>query len=288
MAIKRTPEGWHVDIRPSGRKGKRFRKTFSTKAEALAWEAWLRERVRVAPEWAPAQKDRRRVSDLVETWFQLHGVNLRNGPAAKAKMLHALGTMGNPLVLDFNADVFSAYRAARLASGVSPSTLNREQAYLRAVFNELERLGKWAGGNPLARVRAFKIVERELSFLTLEQIGVLLGHLAGDALLVSQVSLATGARWSEAESLRPSQLRGGMVHFSETKSGRNRSVPVSEALEAAIKAHLVPGMGIWLPWLIASSSIAWGSSVTRCESLAWRCRRGSLPTCCGIPSPVTS
>ncbi|MBI5330725.1 MAG: tyrosine-type recombinase/integrase [Betaproteobacteria bacterium] len=238
MTIKKADSGWLVDIQPGGRGGKRFRKSFPTKAEALAWETWLREKVRVSPEWAPAQKDRRRVSDLVDSWFSLHGVNLRNGAGARAKMLAALAVMGNPLVVDFGADLFSSYRAARITAGVSQNTVNREQAYLRAVFNELRRLGQWSGENPLARVRPFRIVERELSFLSLEQISVLLGVLSGDALLVTRLCLATGARWSEAETLRPSQLRGGMVHFSETKSGKNRSVPVSEALEAEILEHL--------------------------------------------------
>ena len=79
-----------------------------------------------------------------------------------------------------------------------------------------------------------------MSFLTLEQIKVLLQALevGGDALLVAKVCLATGARWSEAEGLRPSQVRGGMVNFSGTKSGKNRSVPITEDLEEALWAHL--------------------------------------------------
>lgn len=146
------------------------------------------------------------------------------------------------MVWEFDASVFSEYRAKRMAAGVSPATMNREHAYLRAVFNELRRLGQWAGENPLASVRQFKEPERELSFLTLEQISSLLKALErnGDAYLVAKVCLATGTRWTEAEALmRPSQVRGGMVHLvgTETKSKKNRSVPISEGLEAELSEY---------------------------------------------------
>ena len=110
------------------------------------------------------------------------------------------------------------------------------------MFNELIRLGQWSAENPLAKIRQFKISERELSFLTLAQIQLLLKTLelgrSIDAWLVTQVCLATGARWSEAEQLRPSQVRDGAVHFSGTKSGKNRSVPIGEELLALLDEHL--------------------------------------------------
>ena len=240
MAIKKASAGWLVDLQPGGRGGKRFRKTLPTKGEALAFEAWLKNKVREVPEWAPVRKDPRRLSDLVEAWYSGHGVHLRNGAAAKAKLAHLCAALGNPLVGEFEASAFSEYRASRIAAGVTPATLNREHAYLRAVFNELQRLGQWEGENPLSSVRQFKESERELSFLSLEQIGILLKALgsAGDAYLVAKVCLATGARWSEAETLRPSQVRGGMLNFSGTKSGKNRSVPISKGLEAELWEHL--------------------------------------------------
>lgn len=52
MAIKKASAGWLVDLQPGGRGRKRFRKTLTTKGEALAFEAWLRNKVREVPEWA--------------------------------------------------------------------------------------------------------------------------------------------------------------------------------------------------------------------------------------------
>ena len=41
MSITKKEQGWLADIRLGGRTGKRYRKTFKTKAEALRWEAWM-------------------------------------------------------------------------------------------------------------------------------------------------------------------------------------------------------------------------------------------------------
>lgn len=238
MALSKTATGWLVDIQPGGRGSKRYRKTLPTKAEALAYEAWLKTKVAQSPEWQPAKRDGRRLLDLVDLWHKHHGVSLRAGADTLKRLQQLCLAMGNPFADQFKPEMFAAYRAKRLTDGITASNLNREHSYLRAVFNELERLGQWKGSNPLAKVRQIKVAERELSFLSIEQIRRLLDALNGDALLIAKVCLATGARWSEAEGLRISQVRGGQIHFTGTKSGKNRSVPVDDALIAALDAHL--------------------------------------------------
>ena len=56
--------------------------------------------------------------------------------------------------------------------------------------------------------------------------------------MIAKICLSTGARWSEAEDLRVSQVRNGQLHFSETKSGKNRSVPVDDALITELNNYL--------------------------------------------------
>jgi len=234
MTIKKTPSGWLVDIQPGGRGARRYRKTLATKGEALAYEAWLTTKVAQAPEWAPPKRDLRRLSDLVDLWQKHHGVNLRS-TNTYSRLRNLCEALGDPVVDQFKPETFAEYRAKRLGEGITANNLNREHAYLRAVFNELGRLGHWKGENPLAKVRQFKVQERELSYLTLEQIDKLLKALEGDAHLIAKVCLSTGARWSEAEILKPNQVRDGLVHFSGTKSGKNRSVPITEELEKELK-----------------------------------------------------
>lgn len=238
MAISKSADGWLIDIQPGGRSGKRFRKTLPTKAEALAWETWVKSQVQQSPEWQPARRDGRRLIDLIELWHKHHGISLRAGDDTVARLRALSSALGNPFADQLKPEDFAKYRAKRLADGISANNLNREHAYLRAVFNELERLGQWKGTNPLAKVRQIRVIERELSFLNVKQIEKLLGTLSGDELLIAKICLMTGARWSESEELRTSQVRGGAIHFTGTKSGKNRSVPVDDSLIEELDAHL--------------------------------------------------
>lgn len=241
MTIKRVEGRWLVDIKPGGRSGRRVRKTFDIKADALEWERWVRAQTQETPSWTPPKKDPRRLSELIELWHRHHGLGLRSGEDTKRRLLALAQAVGDPLAENFSADHFAQYRTKRLADGVTASNLNREQQYLKAVFNELERLSYWKKGNPLAKVRAFKIPERELSFLTTEQIEALLAALPlgrnKHVTLIAKICLATGARWSESEELKIGQMRGGKIQFARTKSGKTRAVPIADDLEAGIREH---------------------------------------------------
>lgn len=241
MAISKATAGWLVDIQPAGRGGKRFRKTFKTQSEARAHEAWLKSQVNQDAEWAPKKKDLRKLSSLVELWFTHHGAGLSSGKDTKQRLLAMSDAMGDPISSSFKATMFAEYRTRRLEAGISANNLNREHAYLRSVFNELGRLGYWLGDNPLAKLRQFKIQQKELSYLTFEEIDELLLSLKAarnpHVHLITIVCLSTGARWSEAEELRAAQVRDGQIQFAKTKSGKVRSVPISDELKKALDDH---------------------------------------------------
>lgn len=198
MAIKRTPGGWVVDLQPGGRGAKRFRKTFKTQAEAKAWEAWLKTQVAQNTAWQPEKKDLRRLSELIDLWYTHHGSGLKAAANTYGRLKRACEAMGNPIADRFTVNTFATYRTQRLEAGIAPNSVNREHAYLRSVFNELRRLGHWKKDNPLGELRQFKIEERELSFLTNEQIRALISALVEGrnrhAALVAKICLSTGAR----------------------------------------------------------------------------------------------
>lgn len=112
------------------------------------------------------------------------------------------------------------------------------------MFNELRRLGHWKKDNPLGELRQFKIEERELSFLTNEQIQALIPALIEGrnrhAALVAKICLSTGARWGEAESLEVQHVRNGQLQFAGTKSGKVRALPISPKLSDELKTHHDP------------------------------------------------
>jgi len=233
--IKKTPSGWLVDIQPEGRGGKRYRKTLPTKAEALRWEAWLVAKVTKTPDWKPPRKDVRRLSDLIELWYEGHGQQLRDRKNRVGILKRLVEKIGNPMAREFDAAQFTTYRTQRLKEGIKEATTNREHAYLRSLFNELARLGHWNRENPLKSVRQFKERQQELTYLRTKQIERLLQTLKGDARNISRICLATGARWSEAETLRAEQIGNNLITFTNTKSGQNRAVPIQSELASEIK-----------------------------------------------------
>ena len=102
------------------------------------------------------------------------------------------------------------------------------------MFNELIRLGEWQHNNPLERIRPFKTDEQEMAYLTKEQIHELLlsceQSTAIDLSIIVKICLATGARWSEAESLKGTQVKDGKITYINTKGKRNRTIPISDKL----------------------------------------------------------
>ncbi|MBR9882297.1 MAG: tyrosine-type recombinase/integrase [Oceanospirillales bacterium] len=244
MSITKLPDGrWKVDVEPV--RGRRFRKTLKTQAEAKRFEATCRAKVIQENDWTPRNRDARRLSDLIGLWFDLHGHNLRDGKRRRTALEAFSQRLGNPVASTLDASLYAHDRRTRSLKGIKPKTLNNELTYIRAVYNELRGLGQITYENPLALVKPIKIQEQELAWLTHEQIQELLGIIRSRSASVTNphlelivlICLATGARWSEAENLKPSSIRNGAVTFSNTKSGKVRTVPVDQKLLDKLQEH---------------------------------------------------
>ncbi|WP_447880029.1 phage integrase [Serratia fonticola] len=246
MAVRKQPTGkWLCECYPAGREGRRVRKQFATKGEALAFERFTMEEVANKP-WLGEVQDRRRLSDLIETWYRAYGITLAGGPRRYKKMLAACTDMGNPFSTEITAKIFSNYRERRLSgeiirynkkrplAPIKPSTANVELAYFVALLNELKRLGEWQGGNPLEQLRPYTTAESEMSYLRVDDINYLISICEQctnkNVLHIVKICLATGARWSEAENLTHSQLSPYKVTFTKTKGKKNRTVPIQREL----------------------------------------------------------
>lgn len=228
MAIKKTTGGWQVDIQPEGRGGRRVRRTFKTQAEARRFENVTRSRASTGEYYLPV-KDLRRLSDLIDLWHSHHGHTLKS-VSDRMRRLHAIADrLGNPIAKNLTSKTWAEYRSQRLHE-IKPSTVNHEQAFLHSVFSELERLGLWLHGNPLARMRQLRVDDSEMAFLDEGEITLLLDNLRGrrtdHAYWITLLCLSTGARWSEAETLRGENVRQGRVTFVRTKTGKTRTVPI--------------------------------------------------------------
>lgn len=237
--IKRLNNGlWFVDIEP--RKNHRFRRRFKTKAEALRFEASKRSLFS-----DPSYRefiDRRLLSDIFDDWFTLYGHSLKDGIRRHRALLAIAKSVGDPVASAFTGAQFAAYRSARISAGLSGKTLNNHLCYVKAAFNELKNLDHIAYANPLAGVRPLRLQERELSFLTLDQISLLIREVRASnnphIELITLLCLSTGCRWSEARGLTLDKIKSNYVVFSGTKSGKVRTVPVESHLLRRLIDHL--------------------------------------------------
>lgn len=116
----------------------------------------------------------------------------------------------------------------------------------------------------MLKVRPIKIKERELSFLTasqcLELLAVALEAKNACLYLIVRVCLQTGARWSEAEKLTISQIGNARITFIDTKSGKNRTVPITSSLEADLRNHPASG-----PRLFSTSIASFRRLLAKCS-----------------------
>ena len=203
---------------------------------------------------APHLRDNRTLNCIIDLWYTMHGKTLRDHVRLKSLLFRMSARMGNPIASEFSGLDFATYREKR-THDVSSATVNREHAYLRAVFNELRRLRVITYDNPIKDIRKFKEREGELRYLTHPEIKFLLfscNQSPNKSLThIVNICLATGARWSEAESLVSSQISAGLITFLNTKSGKNRSIPICTCLFDDLKRFAIGKSSMFEPSMSA-------------------------------------
>lgn len=236
MAITKEGKKYKLDARPAGPGTKRYVRLFDTKLEANAFFNKILTG-RIEP-----KGDNRQLSDLINTWYDLHGRSLKSSIDTRDRLLSFSRSIGNPAGFSITSEKFAKYRALRLDKGIKPATLNRELSTLKALFRELKRLNIIDYDSSVLTVRKIKEVKTELSFLTSIQIKRLIEETKvskNDALYyVVTICLATGARWSEAEGVKLNNLANGGINFLDTKNGHSRFVPVQDHILNELKGYL--------------------------------------------------
>nr|WP_320126326.1 tyrosine-type recombinase/integrase [uncultured Shewanella sp.] len=193
--------------------------------------------------WLGEKADNRRLSELIQRWHDLHGRQLKSDIRMQ-RMYIFCKLLNDPVAHQISANDFANYRTMRMNGDytdlnnrtikVSASSLNSDLAYLKALFNELRRLGEWNYPNPLADVKSWRTQELELSYLQLDEIERLLDacnqSINPCLSFIVEICLSTGCRWSEAVNLSISNVVNNRITFINTKSKRNRTVPIDASL----------------------------------------------------------
>lgn len=235
MSIKKLDDGrYEVDIRPKGRDGKRVRRKFERKAEALAFERYTLTTANTK-EWAGARTDRRTLSELLDVWWKYHGQNHEHGQKEYNHLLKTINALGDIPASRLNKRALMDYRSGRLRDGISSTTINRDMYRFSGMFTKLIQLEEMTGPHPVHGLPPLAQANPEMTFLEKHEIARLLDALTGDARLIALLGVSTGGRWSELATLKPAHMTNGRVTFLKTKNGKKRTVPISKELEKKIR-----------------------------------------------------
>ncbi|HFC9429579.1 TPA: site-specific integrase [Vibrio cholerae] len=250
MSVRNLKDGskkpWLCECYPQGREGKRVRKRFATKGEATAYENFIMREVDDKP-WMGSKPDNRRLSELLETWWQVHGHTIKSGKVVYRKTALTIKELGDPIASTFTSKQYLAFRANRVShfnkenKSLSPTYQNFQLNLLSGMFSRLIKYKQWNLPNPLDDIEPIKVNQRALAYLDKADIQPFLQRLVSfesdgrsvsipEIVLIAKICLATGARISEALSLERSQISEFKLTFVETKGKRIRSVPISENL----------------------------------------------------------
>ncbi|CZW02610.1 MULTISPECIES: phage integrase [Enterobacteriaceae] len=235
MSIKKLEGGqYEVDVWPRGRNGKRIRRRFEKKQEAVLFERYVLANAD-KKEWLGASVDRRTLSELLDTWWLLYGQTQENGEIEKRHLNKTIRALGDPAVNRLNKRMIAQHRSQRLEDGISAATINRDIYRLSGMFSTLIKLEEFRKENPCKGLEPLKEAPPAMTYLAKSEISKLLNTLTGDDRRVALLCLSTGARWGEGSTLRGEQVNHGRVTFLKTKNGKKRTVPISEELEKEIK-----------------------------------------------------
>ena len=231
--------GYLVELRLGGGYGERVRRTKKTLADARYVRDNLRASKAADDDFSATRAiEKRKLMELIDLWYEMFGVNLKDGKSRYGKMKHLCTLWGNPRFSAITPRSYMALRQKRIDNGSSLSTVNHDLAYFRTMFNKLVKAGELRR-NPIFEVDALKTDEPQLTYLEFEEIQRLMKALSEsispDVYIVSRICLETGCRIGEAMNLERRQVANGLIHFTKTKNSTERAVPISVRLELMIK-----------------------------------------------------
>ena len=174
MSIKKLDDGrYEVDIRPRGRDGKRIRRKFERKSEALAFERYTIANAS-QKEWGGQRADRRTLSELLDIWWKYHGQNHEHGTKEFNHLLKTISGIGDIPVSRMSKRALMDYRSMRLRDGISAATINRDMYRLSGMFTKLIQLDEFSGQHPIHGLPPLAEANPEMTFLEKAEIEKLL------------------------------------------------------------------------------------------------------------------
>ncbi len=240
MSVKMLEEGsWYYRFncgkRPYREQG------FSTRAEALAAEALKKAEAVRRSSGGQEFNDSLRLGDACDTYFEEYTLPLKSHAKGDRAHIAAIKKyFGNRRIRDITPRDVESFRrwVFKNAKGisrpqVSPHTVNRYHACLKAIINWMKKKRLYFGENPAWGVEMATVEKARVRFLLPEEEKRLTPIVARSERLwpFYVIGLNTGMRVSEICAIRMKDVifyPEPMVFVAHSKTKRSRYVPLSE------------------------------------------------------------
>ncbi|MCD0482746.1 tyrosine-type recombinase/integrase [Streptacidiphilus sp. ASG 303] len=229
-------------------------RTFGTKREADDWLAEKQTELRRG-DWSDPDAGKAAFGDFARAWIAERGLSHRTVELYESLLrLHLAPTFGTVAVADVTPAGVRAWRAARLAEGVGPSTVAKAYALMRAVFATAveDRLIR---RNPCQIKGGSKESTPERPIATVGEVFAVADAVQEWYRALVLLAAFLGLRWGELVALRRrdvdldggavrvrqavAELRNGQRIHKQPKSDAGvRTVGLPEVIAADLRRHL--------------------------------------------------
>lgn len=223
---------WRIRIYPYEGKKNCKQRTFKTKGECISWAQSEYNKIR-----GYETIDNRTLNELIEIWYSNYGINLRSGLDRKKMMLRFVEQIGNIPWKKFSKKIFIEWRSQQ---SMTPNSINHFHTYIKSLFTQLSAMEFIiCSKNPMDGIKKLRVQESELSYLSRNQIQLLIDEADFELSLFIQIGLSAGLRWGEIQSLTTFSFKDNFILVQgKTKSLKNRQVAVSDELANMAKEYL--------------------------------------------------
>ena len=277
---------WRAEVY-SKRDGKKLRKTFPTRAAAVAWRDDSRSAVRARTLRAPTSTTLKEAADAWVEGARAGLIRPRSGesykPAAvrhyeRGLRLRVIPELGIFRLVDIEREDLQQFIEKMLAAGSSPALIEATIIPIRAIYRQAMRNpSAGVAVNPTAGLELPATRGRRERVAPPDECVSLLAALQDRDRAMWATAMYAGLRRGELMALRVEDidLSAGLIHVRHgwdqyegqitTKSGRTRKVPIAAALRAHLAEHLL-ALG-WREGLVFGTTPADPFVMT---SVAWR------------------
>ena len=181
------------------------------------------------------------------------------------RYLKWVGTyLSNYYLDEITRDVVDRIGENKLATGVTPATVNRHLEIIRTILNKACREWEWTERAPF--IRMYTEPKRRIRWLTKEEAQRLLTKLPSHLAAMAQFSLATGLREANVTHLEWSQVnlerRVAWIHADQAKAGKPIGVPLNNEAVILLRKQIGKHKTRVFTYL--------GNPVNKCNTKAWR------------------